>query len=258
MPPFLKNAILLEISGADIERIIMGKLTRFAAVSLSLMVTLAVVDWAEAKTCNSVCNQWSRACGAEGKAVRKAAQIECRQVEEQCKSDCAANEATCIPDCADTYDICAGACAASCAGDQDPSACEVACESGCSAGQAQCNDDCVNCVEICDESEVICKSDAIVTFKTTKETCRAGAGTCKDSCESIDGACVTGCRNDLRSCARAAKLDANQCKKTTCKNAENRRTCVKECLRSFNSDLQACSNSEAVCYGGCVEPPLSE
>ena len=39
---------------------------------------------------------------------------------------------------------------------------------------------------------------------------------------------------------------------SACKNADNRRTCMKQVLKEYNVALKACGTAEGACYAPCI------
>lgn len=228
-----------------------ANLFRTVFFSLLGLGVLALASPANAVTCNSVCNQVGRACGVEAKGDKKAGVIQCAEDRDTCKSDCEANALTCEPQCVADASACYTNCDTKCVGSPDP-LCVSNCQADeCDVAEAQCIDDCVNCEANCDAAAVLCKDNVKTTFKTTKDTCKTLGTTCKDTCIGVNAQCAGDCKLDRRACDGGVKQDARQCKRL-CKNADNRRACMKTCLKDYNLALKGCGTAEGACYGGCI------
>jgi hypothetical protein len=141
-------------------------------------------------------------------------------------------------------------------------ACKAAAKGAGKAALAQCDLDrdlCRDCGDDpncpdwspdCNDARVGCRDTAKAARVQAKEACATAGTTCKENCvEPIDRDCVQGCKADQRDCAHLKKKDSIGCKKEDCKNADNRRRCVRTCKRDLNLALEQCSIVEGVCLG---------
>jgi hypothetical protein len=135
---------------------------------------------AQAKTCNSVCNQLRSACRSAAKAAYNVEKLRCAHQRESCTENCAAATAACRESAKRLQD-------------DDRKQCDdrrAACREACAAPVAP------KCAPACKATAQMCKREAARTQKACSKDCPRGA-TRRD--------CVRSCRgrtnNALHACA---------------------------------------------------------
>jgi len=112
-----------------------------------------------------------------------------------------------------------------------------------------------------------CATGCSTTFRSDMTTCRTDLGSCVGACDasasaaSADpaaAACQSACGPQLAACARQVVTDSKACV-AGCRTAEDRPTCLGDCVATAKARAATCGTDVASCLGDCgpATPPTT-